>query len=459
MKKTLLALFFLLSAATALTQNVLAILPTQDSKVSIVREYSESQFLVYNEGAAGGPNFILADLSTSTYYSMSVPWRVYDLEVVGKTAYFCGGSGGWPVAGWFNINALFFAGGSITYCTMPQFPPCVQNSSGIDEILSLKKLEVIDYGSAYNHLVMVGEAKCLVTSSDVTCIAEIYHDGTGWRLNYQVEHEDIFHYDDIAVTSSEVVVVGHKAYTEGEYVTSFPIPALNGHIAFPTPPLYPPYYNHPTYASGGPMYSPHMTSELLTEDISGTDYFATVCQAKYCLGYGACYEATFINIYHGIGTLVYKGMINDYHDLTYRELKYQPHKNSFLLLMDDCQTNMHNGYYEFELDNTMSYVTNAYFHQDNAANEFFSIDRHTSGGMKKQSVLSGRNSEYKLAIWNHDIYSQKECSKTYDVPVTPVTPYYGLFEYGYPSNTISLPVSLYKNRIEREEINVKCNEK
>ncbi len=76
-----------------------------------------------------------------------------------------------------------------------------------------------------------------------------------------------------------------------------------------------------------------------------------------------------------------------------------------------------------------------------------------------QSVLSGRNSEYKLAIWNHDIYAQKECSKTYDVPVTPVTPYYGLFEYGYPSNTISLPVSLYKNRIEREEITVKCNEK
>ena len=450
MKKTLL-LILLFAGITVQAQNVIAGIPSMRSVKSIVREYDKNSFLLYNDDGANNNSFNLIDLNVGTCHTMYVAGLdVSDMEIVGQTAYFCGKWNGRFVAGWFGITSLFFSGGSISYIGLPSLFPCALDGIGIDELLSLRKLEVIDYGSSYNHLVMVGDAGCLGDTTHMTCFMEIYYRAGSWRFAYQVEHDGIFHYDDIAVTSSDVVLVGHKTDSEGEYLTSFTIPAINTGIVFSS--------SYLTYGSWGPMYNPHRTSELLVENIPGTNRFATVCQAQYCTGPNACNDATFINIYNGAGTLLYKGMINDYHDLTYRELKYNPNKNSFFLLMKDCSTNMHNGYYEFALDNTMSYVTDVYFHQDHNANEYVSLDRYTKESKDRQCVLSGYDSGSELMIWCHDNLLQKDCSKTFDVPIYYITPYHSYFYYEYSKRTAKVTVNLYNDSITISELEVICNE-
>lgn len=251
-----------------------------------------------------------------------------------------------------------------------------------------------------------------------------------------------------------MVIVGHKTDSGSEYITSFPIPLVNNNIlqSLPSP------YTNTTYGSSGPMYMPHFTSELLVENIPGTNRFATVCQATYCTAPTVCNNATFINIYNGVGTLLYKGMISDYHDLTYRELKYNPDRNCFLLLMEDCPTNMHNGYYEFALDNTMSFVTDVYFHHDNNEYEYISLDKYTKENNKRQCVLSGHGSDYQLMVWCHDIGSQNNCSKTFDMPIYYITPYHTYFYYNYPNNFVNVSVYTYNDNIYESELEVECFE-
>ncbi len=353
--KKILILILLFTGITVQAQNVIAGVPSMISDNSIVREFDKNVFLVFNDDGNANYSFNLLDLSAGTCHTMDVAGlEVADMEVVGKTAYFCGIWNGRFAAGWFDIPSLFFFGGAISYINLPSLFPCVQSTTGIDELLSLRKLEVIDYGGSNNHIVMVGDAGCLGDTVNMTCLLEIYYDGTYWRFAYWIEHAGVFHYDDIAVSSTDVVLVGHKTDSEGEYLTTFTSSINLAMIPSIT-----------TFIHVNSMYSPHKTSELLIENIPGTSRFATVCQAEYYTGPNTSNEATYINIYNGVGSLLYKGMISDYHALTYRELKYNPNRNSFFLLMEDCSTNMHNGYYEFVLDNTMSYVTDVYFHHDN----------------------------------------------------------------------------------------------
>lgn len=453
----LVAVIFLLPATIQKTQaqNTVAEIVPKYSKSSIVREYQKNQFLVYNYDGVGNNTFNLINIATNSCIIFPVGnLEVNDMEIVDTMAYFCGQWRGRVVAGWFSIPAVFYSGGSITYIDIPAPLLCsVSLSTAFETIQSLDRLDVVDFGSSYSHLVMIGSAFCTDVATPTQCIVEVYYDGANWFMAYQVEHQDIFHYDDVSVTANDVVVVGHKKYTNGEYITSFSTPTMNNHIPFPTPPT------NMTYASGFQQYSPHHDSEILIDDIPGTSKFATVCQAEYCTSPSNCFEGTFLNLYLDYTTVLFRCRIDDYHDLTYRELKYNENKNSFLLLMEDCSTNMHNGYYEFELDNTQSFVTNVSFHQDLNYKEYCSVDKYTKEQPLKQCVMTGYNSSNDFVIWAHDLGKEKNCSKTTHIPFVSVPTDCYNFVYEYPNYIERLVLDTYTATILTEKLKLICNDR
>lgn len=377
-----------------------------------------------------------------------------DMEIVGDVAYFCGKWSGVAVAGWFSITRLFFFGDVIKYVLMPSSLQCsVPYPSATETILSLDRLEVVDFGNTYSHLVMIGSALCSEVGVTTQCIVELYNDGQRWVIAYQVEHGDVFHYDDISVTSTNVVVVGHKKDSGSEYITDFGLPTIFSHIFTPSPTMP---TNHPTYASSFPAYLPHINSELLIDDIPGTSYFATVCQAMDCSNPGLWTEGTYFNLYSSASSVIFRCRIDDYHDRTYRELKYNKEKNSFLLLMEDCATNMHNGYYEFLLDNTRTSVTDVFFHKDNNLNEYVSIDKYTKEYAKKQSVLTGYDASNDFVIWTHDLFKQDGCSETFSVPMNILPTYTTYFYYEYYNFYKKVQVNNYIDTIYTKVLTKIC---
>lgn len=451
----LVAVIFLLPATIqkTLAQNTVAEIVPKYSKSSIVREYAKNSFLAYNDDGNNNKSFNLINLATNTYDSLPVGnLMVHDMEIIDTMAYFCGQWNRKVVAGWFSIPAVFSSGGIIEYIVIPATLPCsVAPSTASETIQSLDRLEVIDFGSSYSHLVMIGSALCTDVATPTQCIVEIFHDGTDWKVAYQVEHLDIFHYDDISVTANDVVVVGHKKYTNGEYIKSFIYPTMNNPSVFTASTIY-------THASGFLHYSPHYDSEILIDDIPGTPKFATVCQAEYCTSPNNCFEGTFLNLYFGVSNVIFRCRIDDYHDLTYKEIKYNKNKNSFLLLMKDCSTNMHNGYYEFELDNTQSFVTNVSFHQDLNHNEYYSIDKYTRENAKKQCVLTGYNSTHDFVIWLHDLVKENKCSETTPIPFVSIPTDSYHFEYNFPCSDITVILNKYIVAKETKTIKIICDE-
>lgn len=444
--------------ATAQT-NIVAMNTTMSSKTSIVREYTGDIFLVYNYDGGVNNSFNLVDVSTGLCLTMYVPGiMANDVEIVDGTAYYCGSDGANVIAGWFDINSLFYLGGGMSTVTIPTTLPCATCTSCTERILSLDKLEIIKYNNAFNHLVMVGKATCSSSAMTNTCIAEIYNDGGDYKLAYQVEHPGVFGYDDITVLDRDVVVTGHKIGSDGEYWTSFTIPPFNSNMFITTIPLLPyPSFPNPTYGTGDAAYSPHYESELLIDNIPGNSYYATVCQAKEYTA-SSIVEGTYFNLYQGIPTPIYRCRIDDYHSLNYKELKYSPNTNSFFLLMEDCATNMHSGYYEFVLDNTQSYVAKVFFHQDSRLNQYVSLDRCILSTPRSQCVLTGYDYYNDFCIWKHDYINQQSCTRTFDIQHSSIQISTSQFDYQYPYETTKLTVNSYSDRIYVSVLTTICDE-
>lgn len=445
--------------------NIVATNTTMLSKASIVREYQKDLFLVYNDEGSSKTSFSLVDISTGLCHTMNLPSLIVnDVEIVKNMAYFCGSIGTTVVAGWFDIRSVFYSGGSMSMIFVPTGLSCAAYTSSTEEILSLDKLEVIEYSTGFNHLVMVGKATCTSSSTTNTCMAEIYYDGLDYKLAYQVEHHGVFGYSDLTVINSGVVgvvgvvVTGNKRDSEGEYWTPFFYPPLNNNIFQTTITTSYPNFDNTTYSSANAYYLPHRNSELLIANIPGTPFFATVCQAEMCTGPSTCVEGTYLNLYHVVSGPLYRCRIDDFHSPNYRELKYNSKTNSFFLLMEDCSSNMHNGYYEFVLDNTLSYVTDVYFHQELGLNYYVSLDKCTLSTQRSQCVLTGYDISNNFYIWKHDHVNQHSCTKTFDVSYMSVPADASTFNYDYPYDDIILSVYNYSNPIYSSRLNTMCDE-
>lgn len=452
-KKTIAAILLVLPAMVCNSQNEIMVENYFSTEYSIMRETTRGELLLFNHSMKHGGYFVLLDnLSSSYLIAMTPGLFVNDMEIVANNAYFCGTLNGNPVSGFFGITALFYASGQITYFAIPSTLTCPLNQNDNEYITSLDKLEVIDFGGN-NHLVMVGDASCTHTGTTNRCIVEIYKSGTPWIIAYQPEHGGVFHYDDIAITSTEIAIVGNKNGSNGEYISTYNIPTIYTNMFIAT------LGNINTYGYGGAGYAPYPTSKVIAENIPGTSLFATVCKANRSTSSNPI-DATFFNLYSSVGNSIYRCFIDDYCGLNYRELKYNSSTNSFMLLMDSCGGVYEYGYYEFELDNTMSMVTNVYYHHNNSLIRILSLDKMEHGTVGQQCALSGNdpNANY-LSIWRHDATQQQYCSSTYIVPQRQNNQNTGVFDFDCPDYySLITPTYLTPTKIEEITLTTKCAE-
>ena len=135
----LLVFFPVLVKNASAQTNIVATNTTMSSRTSIVREYTSNLFLVYNNEGSGNTSFNLIDMSTGFCQTMYLQgMTVNDFEIVDRTAYFCGANGTNVVAGWFDINALFYSVGVISSVNIPTPLSCAICSLCSERILSVE---------------------------------------------------------------------------------------------------------------------------------------------------------------------------------------------------------------------------------------------------------------------------------------------------------------------------------
>lgn len=133
--------------------------------------------------------------------------HVNDLYVVDDLAFFCGGISGKSIYGYFDINDLSGTSLNIYLYELPSSPTCTKP-------ISLRKLVAYNLGGSYEVVSYGYEKENEYTSQSI--IVEI-HSATASspfietaEMNYvpPIYNENYF-YDDIVLTSSYVVVLGH----------------------------------------------------------------------------------------------------------------------------------------------------------------------------------------------------------------------------------------------------------
>ena len=106
-------LFLLLSCGIAHGQTGILYKVPLLGRSQIVRYYPGSgKHIVYSESMAGDNMFSITDMTTLTNVMIGNGLKITDFEIIDDLVFFCGESGGSGILGWFDINSLFYAGGS-----------------------------------------------------------------------------------------------------------------------------------------------------------------------------------------------------------------------------------------------------------------------------------------------------------------------------------------------------------
>ena len=415
MKAKTLLIVALALPVSIVAQNTTFSIPVGSSH-SIVREFKENIFIVYNtDGTDYSVSY--ADLAAGMVLSAQLPAAdVTDFEIYNGTVYFCGTAYGTPVAGWFDIVDIFFYGGQIEFSILTNTTACTQYNplTDYDQVTALKKIEVMPVSGSRPHLLMVGEAACSHMPGKVNrCIVDLYYDGTDWISAVSQAHDNIMYFDDIAVTDNFVVTAGHKHEAEGEYMLLFDRltpPNANifvQNISWLTGLCAPEFY----MAGGVSQYNPATDEEFLIEHIDG-DLFATVCHGTRYFG-TTLYEGTVLNLYiaSSSGMAVANRYMTPEHSNSYRGLKYNRKSNSLYLLPGQIST-CPESYLEFVMDNAKPAVTGALQHTDLSlsAPSFTSLDASplTLSPSIGQAILSGESNGH-LHLWRHLLSGDDEC--------------------------------------------------
>lgn len=414
MKKILSKTLTVVSIIIALSANEIAI--GQDalyevqglvSRNSIIREYKENVYVVYNEGS-GLHSFNLVDLSSYTVTSLDVfILAVTDFEIHGDMVYFCGSASS-PLIGWFDITTAFSGATPVYFGYLPSLN-CSNYPTQWDSFSDVKKIEVMEIGGSI-HLLIVGSATCTsVSGYQDRYFADVFFDGTGWKIEATLDHAGIFYYDDVAESNNYVVPVGHKNFANGEYSYTLPKPSTPYTGLFSSISSSPiPSYTIYAYA-GYSCHEVNAASEYIIEHITD-DILATACYGKIIPAGGSNYVyGTIFTLYDG-ATAVYSRYCVYPYNFIYRDLRYNPNTNSVYLLPGTGSTVPHD-YLEFLLDPTHTSVTNILVHSDLTATKYNSLDACIHSFGFGQSILSG-NDKF-LRLWRHRLTEFEECHTSY----------------------------------------------
>ena len=340
---------------------------------SIVREYQENRFVVFNNGSAG-PSFNLVDLNSMTAESFDMgPVDVMDFEIDNDAVYYCGVVGTQVLVGWFDIPTAFAGSSPVYFGYLP--PMTCTQYTGTDYFTGVRKIELMATPGGL-HLLVVGEGYCTSDPTHVNrFVADVYYDGYSWKVEATQEHSGIAYYDDVAVTDNYVIPISHKNQSNGEYVylLSRPTMAYTGLFSYNNPNPYPLISNYPVMAYAG--FSCHiinMQAEIAIEHIVD-DIFVTAYFGRYQpSGNGGYYQGTILNFYNGSNVVVSRYRVPPF-SLYYNDFRYNPHTNSLYLLPEPKNAGISGEYIELFLDAAHTSVTGAQRHSDLIVTDHYSL--------------------------------------------------------------------------------------
>lgn len=394
-------------------QNTLYSIQNMDTRKSIVREYKENVFVVFNVNQ--GNSFNLVDLTSLTVKSIDMlSINVNDFEIYNDYVYFCGMDGGTPCVGWFEISTVFSGGSMVEAGTLPTLN-CNEYSPNNHVYTDVKKIEVMDIGGSI-HLLIVGNATCSsAPATPARYFADVFFNGNTWKMEATLEHSGILYYDDVAVTDNYVVPVGHKNPANGEYIYALPKPVAPYTGLFfantPVPGLH--IFNITLHAyAGSYCYIVDASSEFIIEHITN-DIFATACYGQCIPSGGSSYvSGTVFNLYNGVGLVNSRYCVAPYNNI-YGDMRYNPFTRSVYLL-PGLGSSAPNEYLEFFLDATYTFVPNITIHSDLSMTKYHSMDACTKTSGLSQAILSGDNKF--LSLWRNNHFGESVCSRPYSPP-------------------------------------------
>lgn len=199
---------------------------TFSGKESIVRQWHNGIAIAYSQESSTQGNFIYdAGDSALVYADMYPNCRVYDFEIREDTVYFCGkfenGSNIFGFFGFFDINDLFFNGGSMygTYLNMSQ------NQIFYD--LNLKptapsRMDVFVHQDQ-THIAAIGDCLLQGNSTDIdgSSVYDVYYDGTDWHCKAYYHKPGMEYYTDIVATGNYIVAVAKGEVQNKCYIRLF----------------------------------------------------------------------------------------------------------------------------------------------------------------------------------------------------------------------------------------------
>ncbi|MBR6049434.1 MAG: hypothetical protein IKP83_04640 [Bacteroidales bacterium] len=430
---------------------VISGLPTTKS---IVREYQENRFVVFNNGSAG-PSFNLVDLNSMTAESFDMgPVDIMDFEIDNDAVYYCGVVGTQVLVGWFDIPTAFAGSSPVYFGYLP--PMTCPQYTGTDYFTGVRKIELMATPGGL-HLLVVGEGYCTSDPTHVNrFVADVYYDGSSWQVEATQEHSGIAYYDDVAVTDNYVIPITHKNQSNGEYVFLLPRPTVAYWGLFSS--ISPsPISNYPVRAYAG--FSCHiidMQSEITIEHIVG-DVFATAYFGKYLpSGGGGYYQGTILNIYDGSNVVVNRHRVAPF-GLCYNDFRYNPHTNSLYLLPDPSSAAIPDEYIELFLDATYTSVTSAQRRSDLWVTDHYSLDACVHTHPFGQAIISGNYKD--LSLWRHDPSAEGSCSKSKEIKVDTVNcNMWGDFQMDIYYSQDAVNIGAYYPTLDTLEVNPICEE-
>ena len=190
---------------------------------AIVRDIGNNQYLVYYNDAGQSCFSVINNGGSSTYALYTDIDSVYDMEIYGDEAYFCGRMstlfGGSAVMGFFSLST--FPSTTIYYFNMPWFERA-------------KKLEVA-WMANRKHVVMTADAV-----NGMNALVDAIQQTGNWEINYTTcDTADVTCFEDIAVTENYVVATAYHNGTTTSWgrkqlrLMVIARPTINGSSLFP----------------------------------------------------------------------------------------------------------------------------------------------------------------------------------------------------------------------------------
>lgn len=386
-KKVYVFLVALLLGMMAAAQSALYEVSGLSSNNSLVREWQQGIDVVFNQD--GRNCFLLIDRVNNVVKEAEVSGlnSVADMEIEGDMVYFCGDYNNIQVLGYFDVSDLF--NGTNQVQLLPMSAPQNGGNAGT---LELTKLEVLSYNLADVHVFLLGDVQSV--NADYTCLFNAYYDGVSWRCEAIYEQGGVFFMDDLAITQSNLVIVGNKYASIGDIYTWVALPQQG----------------NPYLSTGGFLLMPFLSTAVqmyypisrpLIETLSG-DSFAT---ASY--GFFEGQDGVVVTLYSNHVTMTRRWFVSNMTNTkVFRDLRYDGATDRLFLMPDYYNTVNTDEIYVFDIGNDLVSL----FQSDLPG--LFSVDVAVGA---QGAVVSGITQANEVGVWRIDV-PDCECSRYITLP-------------------------------------------